>query len=72
MHPAFGGVSILSNPATPVVDSFVVGPSLPRTDPLPSTPMPNCPRLWTVLLGWFMAAAFLAGIAAVLYGVSAA
>jgi putative membrane protein len=70
MYMAFGGVAILSYPATLFVDWFVVGPAVPGADPLPSHPTPDYPWLWTVLLFLFMAGVVLAGVAAVLYGIS--
>jgi len=72
MYLAFGGVSILSYPATLFLDWFVVGPSNPGADPLPSTPTPNYPWIWRILLGLFFVVVILAGIAAVLYGIDAA
>jgi uncharacterized membrane protein len=72
MYMAFGGVAILSYPATLYLDWFVVGPSVPSVDPLPSPPAPAYPWIWRVLLGLFMAAVVLAGVAAVLYGINAA
>jgi len=72
MYLAFGGVSVMSYPATLYADWFVVGPAHPGADPLPSPPTPNYPWLWRVLLGMFLAAVVLAGIAAVFYGVDAA
>jgi len=69
---AFGGVAVLSYPATLFFDWFVMGPTIPGADSLPSTPTPNYPWFWRILLGRFMAAEFLAGIAAMLYGVDAA
>ncbi len=72
MYLAFGGVAILSYPATLFVDWFVVGPTVPGADPLPSNPTPDYPWIWKILLGLFMAAVLLAGVAAVLYGINAA
>ncbi|MGA7924315.1 MAG: DUF981 family protein [Thermoplasmata archaeon] len=69
LYLAFGGVAILAYPATLFIDWFVVGPQVPGTDPLPSPPTPNYPWLWKVLLGLFMLAVILAGVAAVLYGI---
>jgi uncharacterized membrane protein len=70
MYMAFGGVAIMAYPATLFVDWFVVGPQVPGTDPLPSPPTPNYPWLWRILLGLFLAAVVLAGIASVLYGIN--
>ncbi|MFZ0892566.1 MAG: DUF981 family protein [Thermoplasmata archaeon] len=70
MYLAFGGVAIMVYPATLFIDWFVVGPQVPGADPLPSPPIPNYPWLWRVLLGLFMAAVILAGVAAVLYGIN--
>jgi uncharacterized membrane protein len=72
MYMAFGGVAILSYPATLFLDWFVVGPSVPGADPLPSPPVPNYPWIWRILLGLFLIAVVLAGVAAVLYGINAA
>lgn len=69
LYLAFGGVAILVYPATLFIDWFVVGPQVPGADPLPSPATPNYPWLWRVLLGLFMLAVVLAGIAAVLYGI---
>ena len=65
---AFGGVAVLSYPVTLFVDWFVVGPSVPGADPLPSGPTPRYPKMWMALLGLFMVVVILAGIAALLYG----
>ncbi len=72
MYLAFGGVAILSYPVTLFIDWFVVGPTAPGTDPLPSPPTPNYPWIWRILLGMFMLSVVLAGVAAVLYGINAA
>ena len=72
MYLAFGGVAIMSYPATLFVDWFVVGPSVPGADPLPSPPTPNYPWIWRILLGLFLLAVILAGLAAVFYGIDAA
>ena len=73
MYLAFGGVAILSYPATLYVDWFVTGPKVPGVDPLPSgSPAPSYPRVWAALLGLFLIVVVLAGIAAVLYGFSTA
>ncbi|HTT16249.1 MAG TPA: DUF981 family protein [Thermoplasmata archaeon] len=72
MYLAFGGTAIMSYPATLYVDWFVVGPTTAGSDPLPSPPTPNYPWLWRVLLSMFFLVLFLAGVAAVGYGVSSA
>jgi|HubBroStandDraft_1064217.scaffolds.fasta_scaffold249940_2 uncharacterized membrane protein len=70
MYVAFGGVAILVYPATLFVDWFVVGPQVSGADPLPSPSTPNYPWIWRILLGLFLAAVVVAGIAAVLYGIN--
>lgn len=72
MYFAFGGVAILAYPATLFVDWFVVGPTTPGSDPLPSPPTPNYPRMWAALLGLFLIVVVLAGVAAALYGFTSA
>jgi len=72
MYMAFGAMSILSYPVTLFVDWFVVGPTVPGADPLPTQPIPAYPKMWVALIGLFMAVVFLAGLAAVLYGISSA
>lgn len=72
MYMAFGGTAILAYPVTLFVDWFVVGPTVPGADPLPSSPTPDYPWIWRILLGLFMAVVILAGVAAVLYGIDAA
>jgi uncharacterized membrane protein len=72
MYLAFGGTSIMSYPATLYIDWFVVGPTVPGADPLPSPPTPNYPWLWRILIGMFLLAVVLAGVAAVGYGISTA
>ena len=72
MYLAFGGVAILSYPATLFVDWFVVGPQLPESSPLPATPALANPWVWRILLSLFLLAVVLAGLAAILYGFSAA
>ncbi len=70
LYLAFGGMAILVYPATLYVDWFVVGPQVPGADPLPSGATPNYPWIWRALLGLFLAAVVLAGVAAVLYGIN--
>jgi putative membrane protein len=72
LYMGFGAVAIGTYPATLFVDWFVVGPTAPGTDPLPSPPVPNYPWLWWVLLGIFMGLVVAAGVAAVGYGISTA
>jgi len=70
MYCAFGGVAILLYIPTLFLDWFIVGPRAPSVQPIASSPTPANPRMWTGLLGFFMAVVFLAGLAAVLYGFS--
>jgi putative membrane protein len=69
LYLGFGTVAILSYPATLFVDWFVVGPASPGSDPLPSPPIPNYPWIWRILLSAFLLVVFLAGLAAVGYGI---
>jgi putative membrane protein len=64
----FGAVAILSYPVTLYLDWFVVGPSAPGADPMPSDPTPRYPMMWTGLLGLFLLVVVLAGVAALFYG----
>ncbi len=68
----FGGVAVLSYPVTLFLDWFVVGPSVPGADPLPTDPTPRYPKMWTLFLGLFLLVVVLAGIAALAYGFSSA
>ncbi|HKS59145.1 MAG TPA: DUF981 family protein [Thermoplasmata archaeon] len=72
LYLAFGGMAIMSYPATLFVDWFVVGPATPNSDPLPSPPIPNYPWLWRILLSMFLFTVFMAGLAAVGYGIETA
>jgi uncharacterized membrane protein len=72
MYLAFGAMAIGSYPATLYIDWFVVGPSNPGTDPMPSNPTPDFPKMWIILLGLFLFIVVLAGVAAVLYGINTA
>ena len=66
----FGAVAVGSYPITLYLDWFVVGPTTPGVDPLPSDPLPR-PRyrlMWNLLLGAFLLFVLLAGIAAIWYG----
>ncbi|HTW54928.1 MAG TPA: DUF981 family protein [Thermoplasmata archaeon] len=69
LYLAFAGMAIMAYPATLFIDWFVVGPTAPGADPLPSPPIPNYPWLWRILLSIFLLTVFLAGLAAVGYGV---
>ncbi len=69
MYLAFGGMAILAYPATLFIDWFVIGPQVAGADALPTKPVPDYPWIWRVLLGLFLVAVLLAGIAAVLYGI---
>jgi len=72
LYLGFGGAAILAYPATLFVDWFVTGPTNPRSSPLPSEENPRYPWLWRVLVVLFLVAVVLAGIAAVVYGFTAA
>jgi putative membrane protein len=72
LYLGFGAVAIGTYPATLFIDWFVVGPTAPGADPLPSPPVPKYPWLWWCLLGIFMGLVVLAGVAAVGYGISTA
>jgi putative membrane protein len=68
----FGAVAILSYPVTLYIDWFVVGPTVPGADPMPSDPTPRYPMMWNLWLGLFLAVLLLAGIAALFYGFDSA
>jgi putative membrane protein len=70
MYLAFGGLAMILYIPTLFLDWFVVGPKVPSVQPVASSPTPANPRMWAVLLGFFLAVTFLAGLAAVLYGFS--
>ncbi len=72
MYLAFGVAAIFAYPATLYIDWFVVGPTSAGSDPMPSTPIPEYPWIWRVLLTIFLVAIFFAGFAAVGYGIDAA
>ncbi|HTZ61332.1 MAG TPA: DUF981 family protein [Thermoplasmata archaeon] len=72
LYLAFGGVAILAFPATLFIDWFIVGPTNAKASPLPSKDVPDYPWLWRILVGLFLVAVVLAGIAAVSYGFTAA
>ncbi len=72
LYLGFGGVAILSYPATLYVDWFVTGRQNASVTPLASAPTPAYPRLWAILLGLFIVMVVLAGIAAAAYGLNAA
>jgi putative membrane protein len=68
----FGAVAVGSYPVTLYVDWFVVGPSNPGADPMPSDSVPKNPRMWNVILGLFLLLVVLAGVAALFYGFDSA
>jgi putative membrane protein len=68
----FGGIAVLSYPVTLYLDWFVVGPTNPGADPLPTDPTPRYPMMWNLFLGLFLAVVILAGIAALFYGFDSA
>jgi len=68
----FGAVAIGSYPVSLYLDWFVVGPTVPGADPLPSDPTPRYPMMWNLLLGAFLTLVVLAGIVALFYGFNAA
>jgi uncharacterized membrane protein len=72
MYLAFGGVALFLYIPTLFIDWFIVGPKHPAVQPIASSTTPANPRMWMVLLGFFLAVVFLAGLAAVLYGFSIA
>jgi putative membrane protein len=72
MYGAFGGLALLTFIPTFFVDWFVVGAKFPNVQPIKSSETPENPRMWTALLGFYLAVAFLAGLAALLYGFSIA
>jgi putative membrane protein len=65
-------VAVGSYPVTLYVDWFVVGPSNPGADPMPSDSVPKNPRMWNVILGLFLLLVVLAGVAALFYGFDSA
>ena len=67
LYLAFGALAIGSLVPALFVDWFIMGPKMPNVQPIASTEIPAYPRMWTVLLGAFLAVTFLAGLAAVLY-----
>jgi putative membrane protein len=64
----FGAVAIGSYPISLYLDWFVVGPTTPGADPMPSDARPRYPILWNVLIGIFLVLVILAGVAALYYG----
>jgi uncharacterized membrane protein len=68
----FGAVAIGTYPILLYVDWFVVGPSVPGADPLPSDPTPRYPLMWNLLIGAFLLLVVLAGVAALFYGFDSA
>jgi uncharacterized membrane protein len=72
LYLGMGAMAIMAYPATLFVDWFVVGPTSARASPLPSNPTPDYPWLWRILIGMFLLAVVLAGVAAIFYGFDAA
>lgn len=72
MYLAFGGVAILSYPATLFVDLYVVGPQNPEVQPFTDGPKPSYPVLWSAVAALFLVIVVLAGIAAIAYGYNTA
>lgn len=70
LYLAFGALAIGSIVPTLFVDWFIMGPKFPNVQPIASTETPEYPRMWTALLGAFMALTFLAGLAAMFYAFS--
>jgi len=68
LYLGFAAVAIAAYPVTLYVDWFVVGPTEPTAEPLPSDPTPRYPWLWRIFLGGFLLFVVLAGIAALYYG----
>jgi uncharacterized membrane protein len=70
LYGAFGTLAILLYIPTLFVDWFIVGPKVPSAQPIASSPTPANPRMWTGLLGLFLAVAVFAGVMAIIYGFS--
>ncbi len=70
LYVAFGALAIASLVPALFIDWFIIGPKVPNVQPIPSTETPAYPRMWTALLGAFMALTFLAGLAAMLYAIN--
>jgi uncharacterized membrane protein len=64
----FGLLAIAVYPISLYIDWFVIGPSEPGAQPVPSGPAANYPWMWRVFLCGFLVLALLAGIAALYYG----
>jgi uncharacterized membrane protein len=72
MYLAFGAAAVLSYPATLYADWFVVGPTNPGVDPIPTAETPEYPWIWWIFIGLFLGVILLAGIAALFYGFDSA
>ncbi|HTW40530.1 MAG TPA: DUF981 family protein [Thermoplasmata archaeon] len=72
MFLGFGAVAIAVYPISLYIDWFVVGPSEPAAEPMPSDPTPKYPWMWRVFLGGFLLLVLLAGVAALYYGYNTA
>ena len=70
LYGAFGTLSLLLYIPTLFIDWFVVGPKVPSVQPIASGPIPAYPRMWTGLLGLFLAVTAFAGVMAIIYGFS--
>ena len=68
----FAAVGVASYPVTLYIDTFVIGPSVPGVDPVPSEPKPKYRLYWNLFVGIFLLFVVLAGIAALWYGFDAA
>lgn len=68
LYLAFGALAIASIIPTLFVDLYVLGAKDPSVQPIAVDPTPSSPRLWTAALWIFLGIAFLAGLAALLYG----
>jgi putative membrane protein len=68
----FGVLAIAVYPVSLYIDWFVVGPTEPSAEPLPSSPVAKYPWMWRVFLGGFLLLVFLSGVAALYYGYNTA
>ncbi|MGA8302548.1 MAG: DUF981 family protein [Thermoplasmata archaeon] len=68
----FGVLAIAVYPISLYIDWFVVGPTDPGAEPVPSAQSPKYPWMWRVFLGGFLLLVFLAGVASLYYGYNTA